>query len=143
MAPIPVSPTFAVSGQLSLPEIAGLAAQGYTTLINNRPEGEAPGQPTSEAEETAAKAAGLAYAHIPVRGPAITPEDVEAFRQVLETAPGPVLAHCASGMRSLVLYALAEASAGRLDRQGIQALGEELGANLSGAVAWLDRHGSP
>jgi uncharacterized protein (TIGR01244 family) len=140
VTPIRISPTFAVAGQLDLAEIAGLAAAGYTTLINNRPEGEEPGQPTSLDEADAAAAAGLAYAHIPVRAPSITPADVDALGKVLEAATGPVLAHCRSGMRSLTLYVLAQVMAGRLDRQGVRALGAELGIDLSGTVGWLDRH---
>ena len=143
MTPIRVNASFAVAGQLSLAEIADLAAAGYTTLINNRPEGEEPGQPGSQAEAAAAEAAGLAYRHIPVRAPAITPADVEAFGEVLDAASGPVLAHCRSGMRSLTLYALAQVAAGRMDRSAVRDLGAEVGADLSGAIAWLDRHGAP
>ena len=34
-----------VSGQLAPHEVAGLAQSGVTMLVNNRPEGEEPGQP--------------------------------------------------------------------------------------------------
>ncbi len=31
---------FAVSAQLTVDDVPGVAAQGFTTLINNRPDGE-------------------------------------------------------------------------------------------------------
>jgi uncharacterized protein (TIGR01244 family) len=34
-----------VSGQIAPHEVAGLAEQGVTVLVNNRPDGEEPGQP--------------------------------------------------------------------------------------------------
>jgi len=34
-----------VSGQVAPHEVAGLAEQGVTVLVNNRPDGEEPGQP--------------------------------------------------------------------------------------------------
>ena len=46
-----------VSGQVAPHEVAGLAEQGITMLVNNRPDGEEPGQPyASEIEEAAARA---------------------------------------------------------------------------------------
>jgi len=45
-----------VSGQVAPHEVAGLADQGVTVLINNRPDGEEPGQPLAAEIEDAAVA---------------------------------------------------------------------------------------
>ena len=98
--------TFATAPQLLPEDMATAAAQGFRTVINNRPDGEALDQPTAAAVGAAAAAAGLAYHHLPVVGGAITPEQVEEFKQLLATAQQPVLAFCRSGTRSTVLWRL-------------------------------------
>ncbi|MHC2086287.1 protein tyrosine phosphatase family protein [Methylobacterium sp. CM6244] len=130
-----------VSGQPNEAEIADLAGKGFALLINNRPEGEEPGQLGTEAEAAAARAAGLAYLHLPVTGPGITLDDIAQFRDAVEGASGPILAHCRSGTRSLTLWALSEVLAGRLRRDDVAAYGRERGFDLSGAIRWLDAHG--
>jgi uncharacterized protein (TIGR01244 family) len=100
---------FAVTGQLSADDIPAIAAQGFKTLINNRPDGEAgPAQPPSEDIERAARAAGLAYVYLPVVSGRLTPADAVAMKQALAAAPTPVLAFCRSGARSANLYVMAQ-----------------------------------
>lgn len=114
-----------VSGQVAPHETAGLAAQGVTVLVNNRPDGEDPGQPSSSEIEQAARAAGISYRHVPIiRG--IGPADVEAMQQALhEAKDGKLLAFCRSGTRSALAIALAKradgAAAEEVSRQLIQA----------------------
>ena len=43
-----------VSGQIAPHEVAGLAEQGVTVIVNNRPDGEEPGQPLAADIEAAA-----------------------------------------------------------------------------------------
>jgi uncharacterized protein (TIGR01244 family) len=100
-----------VSGQVRPAEVAGLAEQGVTMLINNRPDGEEPDQPLGGDLEAAAEAAGIAYRHIPiVRG--IGPADVTAMQEAVHAAQGEVLAFCRSGTRSALTWALAMAEDG-------------------------------
>ena len=99
-----VTDSFATSPQLLPGDMAEAAAQGFTLVINNRPDGEAPGQPAGADVEAAARAAGMDYLHVPVTG-GPTPEQVARVRQAVEAAPGPVLAFCRSGTRSIVTWA--------------------------------------
>ena len=46
-----------VSGQVAPHEIAGLAEQGITVLVNNRPDGDEAGQPQASEIEAAGDAA--------------------------------------------------------------------------------------
>ena len=108
---IPLGPAMFVSGQIDPADMPELAAQGITLVVNNRPDGEDPGQPSSAAIEEAAAAAGLAYRHIPVAGSAAH-EQVEAMTEALGEAEGKVLAFCRSGTRSAYLWAMARASQG-------------------------------
>lgn len=99
-----------VAGQIGPDDVADAAASGIAVIVNNRPDGEEPGQPTAAEIEAAARRAGLAYHHIPVSG-AITPEAVARMAAVLDEGAS-VLAFCRSGTRSTWLWALAEASRG-------------------------------
>ena len=101
------STTF-VSGQIAPEEIAAL---GVATIVNNRPDGEEPGQPSSDAIAAAAQAAGVDYRHIPVSGGISLPQ-VAQMADALAQAKGPVLAFCRSGTRSTYLWALARAQLG-------------------------------
>lgn len=101
-----------VSGQVAPHEVAGLAGQGVTMLVNNRPDGEEPGQPLASDIEAAASAAGIGYRHVPIiRG--IGPADVEAMQEALREAEGgKLLAFCRSGTRSALVSALAKREQG-------------------------------
>jgi uncharacterized protein (TIGR01244 family) len=122
-----------VAPQISAADVAEAARQGFKTVINNRPDGEDPAQPSGAEIEAAAIQAGLAYFHIPVRG-GPTPEQVEAESALLATAAGPVLAYCRSGTRSIVTWSLGQAAAGARSRDELVALGQAAGYDLSGVL---------
>lgn len=101
-----------VAPQIDAAEVDLLARAGYTTLVNNRPDGESTDQADGESIAGAARAAGLSYHAIPVSPAGISPDQVQAMAAVLRDAPGPVLAYCRSGTRSTNLWALASATLG-------------------------------
>jgi uncharacterized protein (TIGR01244 family) len=90
-------------------DLPRLVAQGIRLIVNNRPDGEEDGQPSSAEIEAAARATGLDYRHIAIAG-GFPAERVEAMAEALEH--GPVLAFCRSGTRSTFLWALARSSRG-------------------------------
>jgi uncharacterized protein (TIGR01244 family) len=128
-----VTGDFSVAPQIDLSDVARAKAEGFVLVINNRPDGEAPDQPTSAEIEAAARAAGVAYVHIPVRG-GPTPEQVEIERQILAEATGPTLAYCRSGTRSIVTWAIGQAMAGTRSRQDLIDLGAKAGYDLTGVL---------
>ncbi|GHA07249.1 TIGR01244 family sulfur transferase [Oceanisphaera arctica] len=105
----PVTPTFSVSDQIFATDLPGLKAAGYRTLICNRPDGEAEGQPAAEALAAEAKAQGFDWHWIPISSGQFTDEAVAAFTQALAGKEEPVLAFCRTGTRSITLWALAQA----------------------------------
>ncbi len=118
-----------VSGQISPEDIATLKAEGFTTIINNRPDGEAPDQPAAAEVEAAARAAGLAYHHIPLGRDGVTAEMVEKTKAALEASEGPVFAFCRSGTRSTTLWALSQA--GEMDAGEIIGQAAHAGYDMS------------
>jgi uncharacterized protein (TIGR01244 family) len=128
-----ITDDLSVAPQIGVADVAEAARQGFTTIINNRPDGEEPSQPPGAAIEAAAKAAGLAYVHIPVRG-APGPAEVEAVRQVVDAAEGPVLAFCRSGTRSITTWSIGQAMSGAMSRGDLVSLGRQAGYDLSGVL---------
>ena len=105
-----VTDAYSVSPQLRLQDLKTAASEGFRQVINNRPDGEEPGQPSSDEMRKAAEAAGLAYVHLPNRG--MPPSIDQARAQVEAAADGPTLAFCRSGTRSISAWAIGQALAG-------------------------------
>lgn len=127
-----VTDSLSVSPQVTEADMARAAAEGFVLVINNRPDGEDPSQPSGAAIEAAARAAGMDYLHVPVRG-GPTADQVEAVRAAVEAAGGPVLAFCRSGTRSIVTWSIGQALAGE-DRQTLVTRGLQAGYDLSGVL---------
>ena len=123
-----LTPRLAVASQITPADVAQIAAEGYAVIINNRPDGEEPGQPTAAEVETAARAAGLSYVHQPVVGTNITPADVETFGRLIEATPGKILAHCRTGTRCTMLWLLSQA--GKQPADTLLARAREAGYDL-------------
>ncbi len=126
-----------VAPQISPDDMPAIKAAGFTTVINNRPDGESPDQPASATMKAAAEAAGLAYHHIPLGRDGVSPQMVEETGAVLEGSDGPVLAFCRSGTRSTTLWALSQA--GKLPAQDIVAQAAHAGYDMSHLLGHLSQ----
>ena len=126
-----------VGGQIEPSDVAAFAGEGVTLIVNNRPDGEDEGQPTSAEIEAAAAAAGIGYRHVPIaRG--LGPSDTEAMRDAMhEAGEGKLLAFCRSGNRSALAWAVAKSEDG-MPRAEIERCVADAGFNL-GPVAHLLR----
>ena len=101
-----LAPGLSVAGKLDRADIDALAAAGVRTIVNNRPDGEDPGQlPAAEARQIA-ESHGISYHHIPVTAASLSRADVDAFAEVMASGAAPIVAHCRSGTRSTLLWAL-------------------------------------
>lgn len=107
MKPNILTPNVSVLGQPDIEDIEALAAAGYRSIIGNRPDGEEPDQPSWTALKAAAAKHGMEAIHIPVVASNIRAEDIERFRDALETLPKPIAAFCRTGTRSALLWAFA------------------------------------
>jgi uncharacterized protein (TIGR01244 family) len=136
MKPVAVTEKLAVAPQPKLAHFQEFKRQGFTTIVNNRPDGEDPNQLGSAAEEAAAHAAGLDYVHIPVTSTGMTEEDARLLKETIERAPGPVVAHCRSGARSFYLWVLSGDLDSRTDAE-LLAKATELGVDTDAARTWL------
>ncbi|WP_375599166.1 TIGR01244 family sulfur transferase [Devosia sp. Naph2] len=124
-----------VSGQIQPEDIKTLKDLGFTTIVNNRPDGEAPDQPSGARIEAAAKAAGLTYHAIPLGREGVNPEMVANTKAVLEGSDGKVFCFCRSGTRSTTLWALSQA--GEAPAEKIIAQAAEAGYDMSHLAGYL------
>ncbi|HVQ07173.1 MAG TPA: TIGR01244 family sulfur transferase [Allosphingosinicella sp.] len=127
--------TLVADGQLQAADMAAAVERGVTTIVNNRPDGEEPGQPAAADLEAAAKAAGLAYVHIPIVAE-LSGDKVDALGAALERAEGLALLCCRSGTRSAYLWALARAREGALP-EALLGNAARAGYNLRPILPWL------
>ena len=104
-----IAPDVGAAPHLTTAAMAEVAALGFKSVVNNRPDFEhGPDQPTSAEIQAAAEAAGLQYRHLPVAGGYQSPEEIAAFAALLEELPRPLLAFCRSGARSTRLFLQAQ-----------------------------------
>ncbi len=135
----PLAPDLAVAPQISEADIAEAARLGYRTIINNRPDGEEPGQLTAARAAEVARALGLDYRYIPVNAQTMGPAVWRDFAKALREAPHPVLAHCRSGTRSTHLWAFQAAEADALSLDEIVEHGARAGYDLEALRPTLER----
>lgn len=89
-----IDASFSVTGQIEQSDLQTLAAQGFGSVICNRPDHEGgPEQPDHEAMQQAAQALGLSFAYLPVLTTGATPEQVQQLQHLLGELPKPVLAY--------------------------------------------------
>lgn len=76
--------------------LATLAAEGYTTVVTTRADGEIDWDEQAVVEDL-----GMRFVRIPMPSPVteITDQQVEQLDAVLDSAHGPVVLHCGSGNR--------------------------------------------
>lgn len=121
-----------VSGQIAPREMGALAEQGFALVVNHRPDGEEPGQPTSAQLAESAAAAGLNYVHLPVRA---VPDAVSVAAATGEAlagcGEGKTLMFCRSGLRSCAAWAFGRRAAGE-DAADIRTAAAGAGYDLGG-----------
>ncbi|MGH1579211.1 TIGR01244 family sulfur transferase, partial [Planktotalea sp.] len=120
----------AVSPQIDPSELKDIAAAGFKTIICNRPDAENPPALQADQIAAAAKDAGISFHVLPLTHQTMTPENIEKQFGIVDTADGPVLAYCASGTRSSVIWALSQA--GKQSADDILMQTAKAGYDLSG-----------
>lgn len=133
-----LSETVLASPQLVADDIAAARGRGVSLVVNNRPDGEEPDQPTGAEIARAARAAGLDYLAIPIDRSGYSAAQVEAMANALDKAEGKVLAYCRTGTRSTFLWALAAASLGSKPADLVRAAAAA-GYDLSSILPALDQ----
>ncbi|MEM1303023.1 MAG: TIGR01244 family sulfur transferase [Pseudomonadota bacterium] len=131
-----ITPNYAVAPQIEPTDLPDIAAQGFTTIICNRPDFEIPAELSAQVMQTATEAAGLSFVLNPVDHSGLTMQIVELQRETVANAAGPVLAYCASGNRSTIVWGLGQA--GTMPTDDIINAAGAAGYSLHGLRGQLD-----
>ena len=132
MDPKEITPKVSVSPQIAPGDMAALKAQGFRSILCNRPDGEGPDQPTFDEIRAAAEAEGLEARYLPIVSGTVTEAQAAEFGEALEELPLPVLAYCRSGTRSATLWSLSQA--GKRDVAQILSATKAAGYDMAGVV---------
>ena len=131
-----VNDQIAVSGQISVDDVAAVAAAGFRAIICNRPDGESYDQTEFALIAAEAERCGLEVRFQPVASGHVGDDDGRAFGELMAELPGPVFAYCRSGTRCIVLWSLAQA--GHQPTAEIIAAAGMAGYDLSGLAPRID-----
>jgi uncharacterized protein (TIGR01244 family) len=131
-----ITPDYAVSPQIEPADLPAIKAAGFRTVICNRPDAEVPHELSAEVMRIAADAAGLGFVINPVTHQTLNMDMVASQMAALADAGGPVLAYCASGTRSSIVWSLGQA--GNLPTDEIIAATAKAGYDLAGLRPRLD-----
>ena len=93
---------FYVTGQIGVADIERLAEFGIRAIINNRPDGETPDQPSNAELAARAKSLGIEWRYAPIRSRVPEDDELAAYGAALDDLVGPVCAFCRTGTRSAI-----------------------------------------
>ena len=96
--------SLSVAAQITTQDIPNLAAQGFTVVVCNRPDGEVPGQATMDEIEAACNAADLIFVRYPVDAMNFPGPDIEGLGALFDDPGQSVLAYCRTGTRCANLW---------------------------------------
>lgn len=131
-----LTPRYNVAPQIGVEDVTALAEAGVTLVICNRPDAEVPPSHQAATIGAAVRAAGLTFEELPLTHSTMTPENIARQAELIDGAKGAVLAYCASGTRSSVIWALGQA--GSLPVDDILATTARAGYALDGLRPQLE-----
>lgn len=107
---VSLTPEFAIGPQVTAEDFESIRAAGFASVVNARPDDELGTYLHAPEAERQAGACGLSYAHSPTENHAIfEPDVIDRFEQALAELPKPIFAHCKTGTRAAILWALVAA----------------------------------
>jgi len=99
-----IADNFAATCQLQPQDVALAKAQGFSTIICNRPDGEEYGQPTSEMIRAACVDNEIEFHYVPMSPAGPGPHTLSDFKAAVAGSKGKILGYCRSGARSAMLW---------------------------------------
>jgi sulfide:quinone oxidoreductase len=120
--------TLSVSAQITAQDIAVLSDQGFTSVVCNRPDGEAADQSSMDDIEAACREAGLLFVRYPVNAMNFPGPDLEGLGELFDDPNQKVLAYCRTGTRCANLWLASRAPE---DRERAVGVAREIGFDLS------------
>jgi uncharacterized protein (TIGR01244 family) len=137
---IRVSDRLSVGGQPNESDLDQLAERGFQAVVNLRMDNEASQPISPEAERAYAEMAGLTYRRLPIKPAGLKPQQVEAFRKIVEGLPGPIYVHCGAGQRASAISILAEGVGETADAALLEAARQGIAVPEASVQAFIRRY---
>ncbi|MEW9799243.1 TIGR01244 family sulfur transferase [Alteromonas sp. CYL-A6] len=128
-----VTPQLSVAPQILPQDVHAVHAMGFKSIVCNRPDGEGNDQPTFTEIQQEAEKLGMTCVYQPVTSGKVTLDDADTFVQSVQTLPGPTLAYCRTGTRSITLWAMSASKS--LGPDEVLKLSQRAGYDLAGFAA--------
>lgn len=107
LQPTFLSAEFAIGPQIEAQDVEHLANAGFRSIINARPDSEEGDFRISKEVAGLAESFGLRYAYTPTDNHEIFEQAaIDSFEQAMARLPTPIFAHCKSGTRAAILWAM-------------------------------------
>nr|WP_298924872.1 TIGR01244 family sulfur transferase [uncultured Erythrobacter sp.] len=132
-----LSDSVCASPQIEVSDVTAAKDDGFTLIVNNRPNGEEPSAPQGDVIAAAAAEAGIGYLEIPIGHSGFSEPQIDEMVAALANEDAKVLAYCRSGTRSTFLWSLAEAKSGG-DPDLITAAAMQAGYDISPIRPMID-----
>lgn len=126
------------AGELNADDIKWLQQQGYTCVVNNRPEDEQGSGLSHQQERERVRQMGMDYVALPVTFNTLCLGDIYALHHLLKQHK-KTLVHCRSGSRSASLFLLFALHQGTIDEALFRQQCEQYGADAQQALSCYDR----
>ncbi|MEM8956434.1 MAG: TIGR01244 family sulfur transferase [Pseudomonadota bacterium] len=133
-----LSTDYAVSPQIGPEDVAAVKEAGFSAVICNRPDPEIPPNLHAEVLRDVVEKAGMAFIENPVVGGMLSFDNLSAQATAMATADGPVLAYCASGNRSAIVWSLIKAQSGEMTPDEILGVTRQAGYDHAGLRGQLE-----
>lgn len=132
-----ITPNYFVSPQIDPADLPAIKEAGFSTVICNRPDAEIPASHHAETMAAAATEAGLDFKILPLtRDTLMQPDNIAQQGAYVTGADDKVLAYCASGTRSTMIWAMGQA--GTMPTEAILDAAAQGGYDLSMLEPVLD-----
>ena len=120
--------TVACSGAIKPESVPEIKKMGFASIINLRLANEQGAN--VEAEEAAAKAAGINYVHVPFNGAMPEASSVDRFLQAVKDGKNnPAFIHCAAGNRAAAMWFIKRTVVDKWDNDRAMEEATQLGYN--------------
>ncbi len=106
-----LTPTYAVSPQITANDADAIAQAGFKLVICNRPDQEVTPDLFMEQIGAALAEHGVRFETLPLTQETMSLPNAARHAALMDGAEGPVLAYCRTGTRSSVIWALGQAKA--------------------------------
>lgn len=133
-----VNSHFSIADILNTDDFLLLRREGYTLIVNNRPDEEEGDYLLHSQEKALAEKNGMDYFYMPFTYDTLAWETVYQFHRLVSKHK-KMVAHCRSGSRSIALFLLHALQEGKMNKDTFRETCRQYGTDADKALDWYRR----